>query len=1769
MATNNNPILYITAKFKPDLKEDLNKQLAGIKLDPIKVRAEFSEKDIIKDLTALQKRLQQINNELEKTSKKAGGGDAPSLRNIDNQYKKLIDSIETVQRKSANIIDTRKTEDLKNALNALADAQKRLNEAKNAYNADPTKANLNNYQAIATDVQLAVKHVREFTTENNKLIKAEDAVAKKAEALVLKQESMNTAFEKSRDSINAFIDGMSRGEQKRFADEIQQIVNALDNFGGTKEELSDINNMFGQLARSVYDSRNQIDGLTKMADVLWKRVSSFISFAAIANGIIKTYQEAYQFTKELDEAMISLKKVTDETNYAYSKFLDNAITKGKELGKSITDIVQITANWAKLGYDLADASVLAETSIIYANVGEISNVDDAVQDITSALKAFDITAEDSIAVVDKLNEISNNYAVTAADLGTAIRNSGSSLSVAGNTIDEALAMITGITEITGNASEAGNALRTISMRIRGAKIELQQAGEDVEGMASSTAKLRDKIMGIAGIDILDTNNQLKSTYDILNEIANKWGVISQNSLNASALLEELAGKNRANALASLLKNWSQVQKAVESAENSQGSALKEQQAYMEGIEYRLDSIRAIWQDIYTNLINSDDFKSLLDFVKGALERIAWLLDKIGAIPIVVALLSGVLIKHFGGLNGAIQALTKGIGALFTSTNAWVAGVMVVIGLLGALYNWIKKIQHENSFEGQVEKLSDLKQELNENNSELEKLYDKLDEYHKLIQQVNDGDYSVVNEEDLPKLQAETEEIETQIKYLEYKQQLLNKEQADTFTKAYDKLVGSNGHGYYRSDSYHYNSSGDKVAESTVHKGGFEYAYYQNAQELYRLMEQLQQTKDKMLDLEGEELAVAEKSVENLTNEINGVLQLIDSDFVKQLETLLADAGEGAEGTEAYANALGFLNQMKELVVGTNKILTGTEYDVASATNDSDSEVKKETKDLTKFAKALRESADKAKTLRGVLRDLNKESLEELFSSGDIEDIVKVFPNLIDEFDDYANGLINVNELAGEIEDTLLHFDAGNIVDAFNDAKDAIKDFGEGSWEAKEAIENIQNASPDVANALNVLGIKFSEADLKATSSAEAFWDNVVAMANVQLQEAKANYTKIQSELSNARKAAREATSEYAQLAATLVYWQKIAEFREASDAYSSAVSAMNTISKLSPSIKSTSISKSKTGGSKGSKSRGKSSSSSNTSIISNEYSNQVDLTEYYIKMSEIRQKRMEKDSEEYRVESAKQYAYNKKLVQSTYNELQRLRKKGYDESNKEYRDLAQKYEEYLNDLKDSAESIWDSINEEQQAAIQAEIDALEAQRDELDKQKDALKEEKDAIDDIIDGWEKEKDAIDDQIDEIEKLEDAEKERWESREKQLDFEIARNEAIIGLEEKYYDTLTSVREEQANLDKQLKSSLESYKYLDDEMRELLFNESDYDDLTQQLTDIASEATQLYEDYLEQLNNVTEETSYELEYITDAFERQYELKMKEYEIAKNELAVAKARKELENTQNERNVRMLVNGEWTWVADPNKVKSALEAVTDAEQAVNQSEADLTQTLRVQELQAANSELTLTKNQEQATYDNIIAAFEAQIEEYEAQKDIIDAEIEALKAQQDRIDAEIELIDERIEALKEQEEALDAQIDALKEAMFNFVEYAQTLEKGTDAISKAIDAIYGKELSSAIMGSFADGGVADFDGLAMLHGKSGGEMVLNNADVAKVYDLIHNASFLNGSAMGLGGNSSFAPMGNVTYGNSTNVYIDGVQLSAADSESIVEIFKRVIPMAR
>lgn len=135
----------------------------------------------------------------------------------------------------------------------------------------------------------------------------------------------------------------------------------------------------------------------------------------------------------------------------------------------------------------------------------------------------------------------NKYATSSADLGEGLKKSASALALAGNDINQSLAMITGGTEITQDASEMGNAIKVLSMRLRGMKGKLEELGEESEGI-ESISKIQTQILNLTkgSVNIFKDDGSFKSTYEIIKGIAKVWKDISET--DQAALLEVVAGR---------------------------------------------------------------------------------------------------------------------------------------------------------------------------------------------------------------------------------------------------------------------------------------------------------------------------------------------------------------------------------------------------------------------------------------------------------------------------------------------------------------------------------------------------------------------------------------------------------------------------------------------------------------------------------------------------------------------------------------------------------------------------------------------------------------------------------------------------------------------------------------------------------------------------------------------------------------------------------------------------------------------------------------------------------------------------------------------------------------------------------------------------------------------------------------------------------------------------------------------------------------------------
>ena len=117
---------------------------------------------------------------------------------------------------------------------------------------------------------------------------------------------------------------------------------------------------------------------------------------------------------EVDTAMTELKKVTNETDATYASFLNNATERAAKLGATLTEVVNATADYSRLGFSLSEATTLADSALVYTNVADgIESIDDATAALISTMQGFGVEASDSMDIVDKFNHVSNNYASSA------------------------------------------------------------------------------------------------------------------------------------------------------------------------------------------------------------------------------------------------------------------------------------------------------------------------------------------------------------------------------------------------------------------------------------------------------------------------------------------------------------------------------------------------------------------------------------------------------------------------------------------------------------------------------------------------------------------------------------------------------------------------------------------------------------------------------------------------------------------------------------------------------------------------------------------------------------------------------------------------------------------------------------------------------------------------------------------------------------------------------------------------------------------------------------------------------------------------------------------------------------------------------------------------------------------------------------------------------------------------------------------------------------
>lgn len=348
-------------------------------------------------------------------------------------------------------------------------------------------------------------------------------------------------------------------------------------------------------------------------------------------------------------------------------------------------MVDAAGEFRKNGFNDQDAATLARTAAMFQNVSdEAISAGDSASFIISQMIAFGIEAENAQSIIDKVNEVANRFSVSSGDLSKALGIVASTSAAMGNSIDQTLGVVTAITEQTRNASKSARAANTIFSRLAQVVDENSDVGQKLTGIYNSL-----------GIALYDSSGQMRSTYDILADLASQWGSLDKNTQQYIAITS--AGTNQLNNFFALMNNFDHATQATATSIDSAGSAMKENEAFQESLEYQTNNLKATFQDFANNILDKEVITTVIKvgdaFLKLANTDIGQLITKVtllgglswGLTSLVkVSKLIPIITRQFSDFGAVLSLVAEGSGSFGAAIGAAGGAAAVALPILLAI-----------------------------------------------------------------------------------------------------------------------------------------------------------------------------------------------------------------------------------------------------------------------------------------------------------------------------------------------------------------------------------------------------------------------------------------------------------------------------------------------------------------------------------------------------------------------------------------------------------------------------------------------------------------------------------------------------------------------------------------------------------------------------------------------------------------------------------------------------------------------------------------------------------------------------------------------------------------------------------------------------------------------------------------------------------------------------------------------------------------------------
>jgi len=307
------------------------------------------------------------------------------------------------------------------------------------------------------------------------------------------QNSIDTAYKKTGDELTRLglsaehaSDQINKTSNPKYRQRMEELSKEISQMQAEFLKLASSTNRsekeLAQYSSRIKNATNEMGLLKQSAksaglagmnagELFKKGAKSFLIWQVVTNiwyGVTRAFGSGMESIVELDSAMTDLMKVTNESESAYKRFGQTAFETANKLAGTAVDVTNATTAFARMGFGISQATGLAQDAIILKNVGDgIDSIEDSSGSLISVLKAFNMEATESTHIVDAMNKVSNENAVSTGDLAEGMKRASAVFAQNGTSFEEGLGMLTAGNEIIQDAEKTATALSTIGLRLRG------------------------------------------------------------------------------------------------------------------------------------------------------------------------------------------------------------------------------------------------------------------------------------------------------------------------------------------------------------------------------------------------------------------------------------------------------------------------------------------------------------------------------------------------------------------------------------------------------------------------------------------------------------------------------------------------------------------------------------------------------------------------------------------------------------------------------------------------------------------------------------------------------------------------------------------------------------------------------------------------------------------------------------------------------------------------------------------------------------------------------------------------------------------------------------------------------------------------------------------------------------------------------------------------------------------------------------------------------